>query len=150
MLKQVSHTVIISSTLIETAAMYDRVDMFDYLVELGASTDHIDFYECMCNGAINVAIRVRPHTINIHRIIDNLVIYGNLKIADVIEHIPMTQDDFNYGLVQCVEYLGMSLPTNDFLQYANNYNVELYKKYGVIVIMWVMLFFTPWLIISQI
>ncbi len=118
-------------TLIEYAFESDNLILFDHLVSIGAPVHHLNYIDGIGAGALNCSLRVLPRHIDtrgiVHAVIDN----GLIKLEAVMKHFQLSQEDFNYGLRLRVNNGGDAY---EFLLYANNYDIDAHKQYGVVIL----------------
>jgi len=117
--------------LIKHAFEADNLVLFEHMLSLGASTDHLDFIDGLANGALKCSLRIRPKHVNTRDIITCIAVDYNVKLSELIEHFQFSQEDFNYGLCTCIEE---GNDPSEFVDHANNYDIALYKRYGAVVI----------------
>ncbi len=117
--------------LIASAFASNNVILFDHLVSIGAPTDHLSFIEGISDGMLECSLRIQPTRPNTREIIHAIVEHGNMELSVAMKHFQFTQEDFNHGLSVCVLYSG---DPNEFLQHANNYDIDMYKRYGMVII----------------
>ncbi len=118
-------------SLIYYAFENDNLILFEYFVSIGVSTSHLDYITGIANGALMCSLRILPQHINTRGIITVIADSGNVKLEEAMPHFQFTQDDFNHGLAVCI---AAGNNTCEFVKYANNYNLDAYEQYGVVII----------------
>ncbi len=120
--------------LLESAFDNDNLEIFNYLVEQGTSTNHLNFINGIKYGTLKCALRLKElHQIRINtrELIEAVATNHKIKLSMVMEHLPISQQDINHGMRICAKYGDAS---EDFLLRANNYDIDAYKKYGAVII----------------
>ncbi len=117
-------------TCIAYAFNSDNLTLFDHLVSIGASTQHLGFIEGIADGSFKCSLRIQPAHPNTHEIINAIAEHSNVSLATAMEHFQFTQDDFNHGVEIRVHNIDNP---EEFLPYANNYDVDVYKQYGNVI-----------------
>ncbi len=117
-----------ADTLIQYAFERDNIALFDHMVSIGVNTNRLSFIDGIEWGALKCVMRIKPAQVNIREIIDAKISHNsNIKLHELAKLFQFSQDDFNYGLRMCIEH---KVACAEFLPYANNYDVDLYKQHG--------------------
>lgn len=113
---------------LEGAFYNDNLEMFDKLVSAGANTDTVDFYDGASKGIQRCLMRVVPANVDTRRLI--MYVSSNADFEFISANFDIPTTDYNYLLIECVEE-GNNI-AGIVAAHANNYDAELYKKYGIV------------------
>lgn len=126
--------IVANSYLLNTAFFCNNLPLFKYIGDMDdVSVNEMDVYEGISHGCKDCVAYLlqQEKNINIHRVVNDIAEYGAMKISDIVDHISIPQEEFNYGLKTAL-YWGTT--HEEFLKYADNYDKELYDSLGIVVV----------------